>query len=90
MKVVYTPRAFKDLEDIRAYIAKDNTKAAWVVASFIRRSIRNLEILPHQGRMTDTPSVRRIVVMNYPYVVYYIVHNKRVAILHARHSAREQ
>jgi len=70
MKVRYHS-SLADLDSIRRYIARDNPDAAWVVASFIRRSIKALEEWPHSGRTTEKKDVRRLVVANYPYVVYY-------------------
>jgi len=89
MKVRYTPRALQNLDDIRRYIARDNPDAAWVVASFIRRTIKSLEEWPHSGRATDKKDVRRLVVANYPYVVYYRVIDE-VVILAAMHTARDR
>lgn len=87
MNVRFSPRSLKDLDDIRAYIERDNPRAAWVVASFIKRSIALLQDWPYHGRATDTKDVRRQVVMNYPYVVYYRV-TDHVLILTVQHSAR--
>jgi toxin ParE1/3/4 len=89
MRVRYSPRAIEDLENIRVYVTKDNPKAAWVVASFIRRSIAVLEEWPYHGRATEKENVRRLVVMNYPYVVYYRVIDD-VVILTVTHSARNR
>jgi len=89
MKVRYSPRAIEDLESIRRYITKDNPNAAWVVASFIRRSIAILEEWPYRGRATELEDVRRLVVVNYPYVVYYRI-GEAVVILTVMHSARER
>jgi addiction module RelE/StbE family toxin len=89
MRVRYSPRSIEDLENIRGHITKDNPKAAWVVASFIRRSIAVLQEWPYHGRATEKENVRRLVVMNYPYVVYYHV-GEDVLILTVAHSAQEQ
>ncbi len=89
MSVRYSPRSLADLETIRRYISKDNPSAAWVVASFIRRTIRNLEHWPYRGRATEKENVRRLVVSNFPYVIYYLVRDTQVVILTVRHSARE-
>jgi addiction module RelE/StbE family toxin len=88
MRVRYSPRAIDDLEAIRQHIAKDNPRAAWVVGSFIRRSIRVLEEWPYHGRATNTEGVRRLVVTNYPYVIFYRVGGD-VLILTVRHTARD-
>lgn len=90
MKLRYTPRALHDLEHIRLYIEKDNPSAAWVVASFIRRSLRTLEQFPHQGRATDRTPVRRLIVTNYPYLVYYKVEADEVIVLNILHTAQDR
>ena len=61
----------------------------WVVASFIRRSIAVLEEWPYHGRATEKENVRRLAVMNYPYLVYYHVSDD-VLILTVSHSAQER
>ena len=89
MRVRYSPRSIEDLDSIRVHISKDNPKAAWVVASFIRRSISVLQEWPYHGRATEKENVRRLVVMNYPYVVYYRVSDD-VLILTVMHTAQER
>ncbi|MDP3646129.1 MAG: type II toxin-antitoxin system RelE/ParE family toxin [bacterium] len=91
MRVRYSPRSIQDLDDIRDYISKDNPDAAWIVASFIRRSIRFLEEWPYHGRATEKENVRRLVVTNYPYVVYYSIQgDENLIILSVRHVAQER
>ena len=89
MKLRYTPRVLRDLDNIRRYFSRDNPDAAWVVASFIKRSISFLEDWPHSGRATDEDNVRRLVVENYPYVVYYRVSDE-VEILSVMHGAQDR
>jgi toxin ParE1/3/4 len=89
MRVRYSPRSIEDLDTIRLHISKDNPKAAWVVASFIRRSIAVLQEWPYHGRATEKEDVRRLVVMNYPYVVYYRV-SEDVLILTVMHTAQDR
>jgi plasmid stabilization system protein ParE len=40
--------------------------------------------------MTDAPGVRRLVVANYPYVVYYEIAEGDVIVLSVLHSAQER
>jgi addiction module RelE/StbE family toxin len=89
MRVRYSPRAAEDLENIRRYIGKNSQTSAWVVASFIRQSIARLVQWPRSARMTDAPGVRRLVVTNYPYVVYYDAADDEVIVLTVLHSAQE-
>lgn len=88
MKVRYSPRAVRDIENIRTYISQDNPDASWVVASFIKRSISYLHEWPYSGRATDKTNVRRLVVTNYPYAIYYRVGDE-VVILAVMHTSRE-
>lgn len=90
MRIRITPRAFADLEAIRLHIEQNNPDAAWAVASFIRRSIRTLEDFPRQGRATKEPSIRRLVVKNYPYIIYYRVSERFVSIITITHTAQEK
>jgi addiction module RelE/StbE family toxin len=87
MRVRYSPRAIEELDNIRRHISKDNPEAAWVVASFIRRAVSGLSKWPFSGRATSKENVRRLVVTNYPYVVYYRV-SEEILILAVRHSAQ--
>ena len=89
MRVRYSPRSIEDLDSIRLNISKDDPKAAWVVASFIRRSVAVLQLWPYHGRATEKENVRRLVVMNYPYVVYYRVTDS-VLILTVMHTAQNR
>ncbi len=89
MRVRYSPRAAEDLENIRRYIGTKNRSAAWVVASFIRQAIARLVRWPHSARATNVPGVRRLVVTNYPYVVYYQVAGDEVVVLTILHSAAD-
>jgi len=88
MRIRYAPRAIKNLNQIREYISKDNPEAAWVVASFVRRAINTLKLWPYQGRATERENVRRLVVTNYPYVVYYTVRKESVIVLNVLHTSR--
>lgn len=90
MRVRYSPRAAEDLENIRRFISKNSHTSAWVVASFIRQAIARLVRWPHSARTTDAPGVRRLVVTNYPYVVYYEVAGAEVIVLAVLHSAQDR
>lgn len=89
MRIRYSPRAIQNLDDIREYIHKNNPKAAWVVGMFLRKSISILKELPYCGRATDKERVRRLVVTNYPYAVYYTVVDEEVLILSVMHTAQD-
>jgi toxin ParE1/3/4 len=90
VRVSYSRRTLAQLEDIFAYIAKDNPAAAAALA----RRIETLALLlgqhPAIGRPTDKEGVRVMSIRPYPYVLFYKVLADRdeVRILRIRHTAR--
>jgi toxin ParE1/3/4 len=90
MKVVYSPRAIRDLESIGAYYrtVADPTIAA-AIADRIEYVINRLGRLPHSApSVINRPSVRAALVFRYPYKIFYRVRDNAVEILHVRHTSR--
>jgi toxin ParE1/3/4 len=90
MKVRYSRRALRQLEQIFSYIEKDNPAAAPAVADRIESLVALLGRYPSMGRPTDKDGVRIMGVRRYPYVVFYKILPDRdeVRILRVRHTAR--
>jgi len=90
MKVRYSRRALRQLEQIFSYIEKDNPAAAPAVADRIESLVALLGRYPSMGRPTDKHGVRIMGVRRYPYVVFYKILPDRdeVRILRVRHTAR--
>jgi len=91
VRVRYSRRALVRLEDIFAYIARNNPNAA---AAVVRR-VEALALFllgehPAIGRPTDKEGVRVMSVRPYPYILFYKVLAERdeVRILRVRHTAR--
>jgi plasmid stabilization system protein ParE len=70
MKVRYSRRALRQLEQILAYIEKDNPAAAAAVADRIETLVALLGRYPAIGRPTDKDGVRMMGVRRYPCVVF--------------------
>lgn len=90
MTLRYSRKALDDLEDIRRFIAANKTSAAWLAASFIRRSISNLVEWPYRGRATNRDGPRRLVVSTFPYVVFYAILGNEIVILRVLHARRAE
>jgi hypothetical protein len=65
----------------------------WAIAGKLSHRLSAAQIgalgeWPYSGRATEKENVRRLVVTNYPYVVYYHV-DSEVVILSVTHSAQE-
>jgi plasmid stabilization system protein ParE len=90
MNVVYAPRAVRDLEQIGAYYrAVADPKIASAIATRIETIINRLPAHPLSApRVARRPDVRAVLVLRYPYKIFYRVRNDSIEILHVRHTAR--
>ena len=90
MRVVYSPRAIRDLEHIAAYYrAVADPKIAAAISERIERVIDRIGRQPQTAlRVVDRPDVRAVLVLRYPYKIFYRVRDGAVEILHIRHTAR--
>lgn len=91
MRVRYRPTAARQISSIHAYLAARNAAAAHRVIGVIRGAIYRLAILPYSGRPTESPGIRQLAIVRYPYLVFYTVDEVRqeVLILRVRHTAQD-
>jgi toxin ParE1/3/4 len=90
MKLVWLPRAVADLQEIRAYIAEHDRRAARAVAQKIRTLVARLKAHPGMGRPTEVDDIRKISVPGLPYLIPYRVRDSRIEILRVFHTAQPQ
>ncbi len=90
MRIDYSPRAIRDLEDIGAYYrAVAAPPVAAAIAERIGRVIDWLALQPESApRVAGRPGVRAVLLRRYPYKIFYRVRGDVVEILHIRHTAR--
>ena len=90
MRLRWLRRARIDLQDIRAHIAGDNPVAAITIGARIEDRANQLLLNPWLGPESNIPSVRRLLVSNLPYHIYYRVQPQaqRIEILHVRDARR--
>ncbi len=90
MRVRFTLPAQADLQRIYAYVSKENPpEASRLVAGLIERA-RALGDVPQEGRATDEPDARVIVVPRLRYFIFYAVAGDEVHITHIRHTSRRR
>jgi toxin ParE1/3/4 len=90
MRVRFTRPAEADLQQIHAYVSKDNPpEASRLVARLIERA-RALGETPYKGRAADEPNARVIVVPQLRYFIFYTVAGDEVHITHIRHTSRRR
>lgn len=73
MKLRFTRRAVRHLDEIASYIAKDSPAAARRVGSRIRETADLLVSFPELGHDGVLPRTREIVVPGLPYIIVYRV-----------------
>ena len=90
MKVRFGRRALSQLDEIFAYIASDNPRAAASVVERIETVVALLGRNPALGRPTDSRNVRVFRPSQYPYLIFYRWNPDKdeVTVLRIRHSAR--
>jgi toxin ParE1/3/4 len=90
VKVVWSEPALGQLDEIFAYIARDNPAAATKVAARIRATAALLATTPRIGRATDRPGVFALTMARYPYIIFYrlLPRAEEVRIIRVRHARR--
>lgn len=90
-EVIITRSALSDLEQIRAYIARDNPVAAQKFCLKLLDEAESLRIFPERGGfIAERPGARFVMV--YPYLVVYRIaeESRTVRVLRFWHGARER
>lgn len=84
----WTETALSDLDEIGAYIADDNPRAAETVVRRIVETVAALAHHPRLGPENDDGRTRRLIVSGTPYVAIYRL-RERIEVLTIFHAARK-
>ena len=90
-EVIIARSALRDLEQIRAYIARDSPAAAETFGLKLLDQANSLRTFPERGGfIAERPGARFVMV--YPYLVIYRIdeHSRTVRVLRFWHGARER
>ena len=89
MRIRYSSRAQRDLEEICSYIERENPRAAARVRREIVATILLLSANPFIGtKNVRAPELRSYPLKRYPYRVHYEIKKEEFIVLHIRHGAR--
>jgi|GEM_PF-282830 len=88
LRVRYTAKAFRDLEEINAYIALDNPGAAGKLLGAIEHGVGLLTLFPNKARRSSKNGVRALVLSRYPYIIFYRVVGRELVVTRVLHGAR--
>ena len=89
MRLRWTRRAERDLDEIASYIGQDSpAAAARVILELIDRVEASLTKRPSIGRAGRVLGTRELVIGELPYVVPYRVRENDIEILRVLHTSR--
>jgi len=92
MKVIVRAKAKDDIDNVFAWIAKDNPAAAIQMVVRVHERINRLKTdsLAHMGHAGTVAGTLELVV--HPYIIVYTVHEKsrRIVVLSIVHGARNR
>ncbi|SRR5712691_4176764 len=92
MRITFDPGARADIDDIFAWISRDNETAAYAMISRIEARIALLATpgLEHMGRSGLDEGTRELI--EYPYIIVYEVFESRAEIVvwSVSHGARDR
>jgi addiction module RelE/StbE family toxin len=88
MRVRWTRRALRALDEIAEYIARDRPQAARHVMERVQTSVDHLSLQPELGRVGRVPGTRELIVSGTPFIVPYRILEETVEILTVLHAAR--
>ncbi|HWB60809.1 MAG TPA: type II toxin-antitoxin system RelE/ParE family toxin [Chthoniobacteraceae bacterium] len=90
-EVIIARSALRNLEEIHAYIARDNPRAAQAFSLRLLDEAESLKTFPERGGyIVERPGARFVIV--HPYLVVYriIAETRTVRVLRYWHGARER
>ena len=88
MKVVYAPRALRDISGILEYIHTRSPSGARNVSLAIEHSIHACASTPRAGGRTDETNVFRRPLGKYRYTIFYRIRSDGIDVIRVVHSAR--
>lgn len=88
VKLRYSARARRDIDQIHDYIAQHNPRAATAVVARVRETAELVARHPGIARPTDIAGIRVLAVGRYPYLVYCTNEGDELVVIHVRHGAR--
>ncbi|MDC7784900.1 type II toxin-antitoxin system RelE/ParE family toxin [Rhodoplanes sp. TEM] len=91
MRLELSHAAAAELDELLGYIGERSPSGAAHVEASLRQAFDRIRRHPEAAeRVDERPSIRRIPLVRYPYVIYYEVGEDVVTILRILHGARRQ
>jgi toxin ParE1/3/4 len=87
VEVKWVRRALANLDELAAFIARDDFEAAASVVESIKLTADQLGSFPALGRSGRVAGTRELVIAGTPYVIPYRIRDERIELLRVIHSA---
>lgn len=88
MKIVWTRRALREIDQAFAFVARDSPAAASAMVAAMEARAAVLAEHPEIGRPGRMDGTRELVLPGLPYILPYRVRDGRIEILAVFHSSR--
>jgi plasmid stabilization system protein ParE len=90
MKLIVSPRAFRDTEQIKDYLRERSPQAALRIANAIDKTIDRIVAFPDSGQDQTETGVKRVVERRYGHLIFYRYSDdlKLIEIITIRHGRR--
>lgn len=91
VKVIWSPKAVRQVDQIAEYIAQDSPYHARRVATLIVNATRRLAVFPESGAVVPEfcdPNLREIHVFSYRIIYCFLADDQEVHILGVVHASR--
>lgn len=89
-EILWSPLALARLQEIRAFIARDDPSAAARVTTRLVSVAQALVDFPLLGRAGFAPNTRELVVGGTPYIILYQVKARQILIRTVWHAAQKR
>lgn len=89
MRIRWSEKASRNLDDIETYIARDSPAAALKTILDIIYAVEQLMAFPALGRFGRVAGTRELVIPGLPFIVPYRVKEKKIEILRVFHTSRK-
>ena len=89
MRLRFTRPAVADLDSIISHISKASPQSGRRVQQRVKDALGLLLEHPRIGARTSDPSIRRIVVRPYPYLIFYEATEGEIVVHAVRHAFRD-
>ena len=89
MTLVWSPRAIDHLTHLRAFVARDNPRAASRIAATLLETVERHAELPSLGRPGLIAGTRELVVPSTPYIVPYRLRGDRLEVIAVFHASQK-